>query len=140
MKRSAILTGIFCTMLGGATTAVTLLGPGDMKWEHEKGDAPGSDSMTLREDAKSGDTELMAHYPAGHKFKSHWHSVDERIVLLEGKLHIEASGIARDLEPGGYAFLPAKEVQKMECVSKVRCGFYVHWNGKLDFHPASEIN
>jgi hypothetical protein len=33
--------------------------------------------------------------------------------------------------------LPAREVQKLACVSKTRCTFYVYWDGKLDFHAAA---
>ena len=32
------------------------------------------------------------------------------------------------------AALPAKEVQRMACVSTTRCTFYIHWDGKLDNH------
>jgi len=38
---------------------------------------------------------------------------------------------------GGFAFLPAREVQRLSCVSKTRCTFYAYWDGKLDFHAAS---
>ena len=42
---------------------------------------------------------------------------------------------AKTLDPG-FAFLPAKEMQNMACVSKSRCTFYILWDGKLDFHRA----
>ena len=75
-------------------------------------------------------------YPAGHSFAAHWHSVNERIVLLEGRLSLrQGQGAESFLEPGGYAFLPAKEVQHTRCVSTTRCAFYVYWDGKVDFHP-----
>ena len=75
-------------------------------------------------------------YPAGHVFRPHWHSTNERVVLLEGRLSLrQGDGPETFLETGGYAFLPAKEVQHTKCVSTTRCTFYVHWDGKLDFHP-----
>jgi len=102
----------------------------DGKWTREK---DGSESIVLREDATA--TEYIVRFPAGHVFRPHWHSVNERIVLLEGRLSLRQGDTpATFVEAGGYAFLPAKEVQRTKCVSATRCAFYVHWDGKLDFH------
>lgn len=101
-------------------------------WKKER---DGSESIVLREDATA--TEYIVRFPGGHTFKPHWHSVNERVLLLEGRLSLKQGDAAETLlEPGGYAFLPAKEVQRTKCVSTTRCAFYVHWDGKLDFHPA----
>jgi glyoxylate utilization-related uncharacterized protein len=101
-------------------------------WKKEK---DGSESITLREDDTA--TEYMVRYPGGHVFRPHWHSVNERMLLLEGRLSLrQGDGHEQFLERGGYAFLPAKEVQRTKCVSTTPCTFYVMWDGKLDFHPA----
>ncbi len=102
-----------------------------VKWTHGK---DGSDSMTLHEDGRA--TEYLVRYPPGHVFRPHWHSVNERIVLLEGRLALrQGTAPETTLDAGGYAFLPAKEVQHTRCVSAAPCTFYVYWDGKLDFHP-----
>ena len=65
----------------------------------------------------------------------HWHSVNERVILAEGKLSVRVgTGPEKVLEPGGFAYLPAREVQRLSCVSNTRCTFYIHWDGKLDNH------
>jgi hypothetical protein len=117
------------------TTSRVLANPGEVKWESS---ANGSESATLREDTKTGAIELLARYPAGHVFKPHWHSANERIVLIEGRISIEDAGAKRFIEPGGYAYLPAREVQAMICASQTRCSFYVFWDAPLDFHPAAK--
>jgi quercetin dioxygenase-like cupin family protein len=117
----------------GPSTAV-VFNQADAKWTHEAGDAPGSESVLLREDPQTGGMELLARFPAGHVFAPHWHSANERIVLLEGRLLLRHDDKEKLLEPGGFAFLPAREVQRMACVSKARCAFYVYWDGKLDNH------
>jgi len=95
----------------------------------------GSESITIREDATA--TEYIVRYPAGHVFRPHWHTVNERIVLIEGRLSLKQGDAAETLlEAGGYAFLPARQVQRTKCVSKTACTFYVLWDGKLDFNPA----
>ena len=79
--------------------------------------------------------ELLVRYPAGHVFAPHWHSVNERILVLEGRLSVKVGEAGRtSLDPGGFAYLPAKEVQRLTCTSKSRCTFYISWDGKLDTH------
>ena len=108
----------------------------DAKWTHEARDPAGSESVLLREDSQSGALEMLVRYPAGHVFAPHWHSANERIVLLEGRLTLRQGDTDKVLEPGGFAFLPAKEIQRLSCTSKTRCSFYVFWDGKLDNHAA----
>jgi len=129
----AVLTAILLPGQSNSGAAV-LANLSTAKWGHDAGDPPGSESVTLREDAQTGAVELLVRYPAGHVFAPHWHSANERIVLLEGRMSMRQGEAEKFLDPGGYAFLPAKELQRMACVSKTRCTFYVYWDGKLDFH------
>jgi hypothetical protein len=120
-----------------ATSTMILVNSTEAKWQHDAGDPAGSESIVLREDAQTGATELFARYPAGHIFPPHWHTANERIVLIEGRLSIQDGKDLKSLDAGGFAYLPAKEPQKMACVSTTRCSFYVYWDGKLDFHKAA---
>jgi hypothetical protein len=125
-----VLTALMLPCQPGPGTAV-VANLATAKWGHDAGDPPGSESVTLRQDAQTGAIELLVRYPAGHVFAPHWHSANERIVLLDGRVSL---GAEKFLYPGGYAFLPAKEVQHLACISKTRCTFYVYWDSKLDFH------
>jgi quercetin dioxygenase-like cupin family protein len=124
--------------LPAAANSFTVTNSSDAKWKHDAEDPAGTESVVLREDPQTGGFEIFARYSAGHVFPPHWHSANERIVLLEGQMSIEVDGVKKTLDPGGYAYLPAKEIQKMACVSTTRCSFYVHWDGKLDFHAVAE--
>jgi quercetin dioxygenase-like cupin family protein len=106
------------------------------KWTHDKGDPPGSDGVVLRMDSQTGGLELLARYPAGYVFPVHYHDSNERMILIEGRLSVKEGEAVRYIEPGGYAFLPAKQVQKLACVSQSRCVFYVAWDGKPSSHKA----
>jgi len=106
------------------------------KWTHEKGDPPGAESVLLNEDSKTGGMELLVRFPSGHVIKPHWHDSNERIIVLEGQLTLRQDGGATSLNPGGYAFLPAHEVQRLSCTSNTRCTFYLAWDGKPASHPA----
>ena len=105
--------------------------PSSASWEK----SGASESITLRDTPTA--FELLVRYPAGHEFAPHWHSTNERIVLLEGKLSIRIGTTEQELQPGSYAYLPAKEVQRMKCTSATRCSFYVAWDGKLDNHKVT---
>jgi len=118
----ALAVGISYAQSTGSAVLVNL---GKAKWTREAKDPPGSESVVLREDAKTGGLELLVSYPPGHVFTPHSHASNERILLIEGRLAVGD----QKLEPGGYAFLPAAEVQRMSCVSPSRCRFYVSWDG-----------
>jgi anti-sigma factor ChrR (cupin superfamily) len=120
---------VMAGLLLAESSGVVVVNPGAAKWQVEGG---GSESVILREDAQTGALELFARYPAGHVFAPHWHSVNERMVLVEGRMSVNNT----TLEPGGFAYLPAKQVQTMSCVSTSRCAFYVSWDGHLDYHKA----
>jgi len=139
--RFALLTLIFvavCFAQSPSGKEILIANPGEMKWQHDADDPPGSESIVLRGDPSSDGFELFARYPAGHVFPPHWHSANERIVLISGKMSIKAGSTTKSLEAGGFAYLPAKQVQNMACVSTTACTFYVYWDGKLDFHAAAK--
>jgi quercetin dioxygenase-like cupin family protein len=102
------------------------------RWTHDKGDPPGTESVLLRDDSKTGGMELLVRFPAGHVFKPHWHESNERIIVLEGQLTVGET----TLDTGGVAFLPAKDVQHLSCTSKTRCTFYLSWDGNPKSNPA----
>lgn len=134
-----ISTGLAIARGGGnAPTGMLVVNSADAVWQHDASDPAGSESVTLREDSATGAMELFARYPADHVFPPHWHSANERIVLLEGRMSIQTENGTKWLDSGGFAYLPAKETQRMACVSKTRCSFYVYWDSKLDFHKAAE--
>jgi quercetin dioxygenase-like cupin family protein len=126
---------IFLIAAGVALAQSVVTNIAGAKWTHDKGDPPGAESVFLREDAKTGGMDLLVRFPAGHVIAPHWHSVNERVIVAEGKLSVRVGSAAEVLlDPGGYAFLPAKEVQRISCVSKTQCTFYLQWDGKLDNH------
>jgi quercetin dioxygenase-like cupin family protein len=117
------------------STAVVIPDLAAAKWTHDARD--GSDSVFLREDPKTGAMDLLVRYPAGHKLNPHWHSVNERLILLEGKLKVQiGSGPEAVISPGGLFFSPAKETHSITCSSATNCTFYIAWDGKLDTHRA----
>jgi quercetin dioxygenase-like cupin family protein len=105
------------------------------KWEHDKNDPPGSESVLLRADPKTHALELLVRFPAGHVIAPHTHDSNERIIVLEGQLTVREDSGAKVLNTGGYAYLPAGEVQRLSCSSSTRCTFYLAWDGSPATKP-----
>jgi quercetin dioxygenase-like cupin family protein len=110
-------------------------------WTHEKGAVAGSEGVMLHADPKTGGMDLLVRFPAGHVIAPHFHDSNERVVVVEGQLTLRREGadaalVDTAIDTGGFAFLPAREVQRLSCSSKARCSFYLMWDGKPDSHPA----
>jgi quercetin dioxygenase-like cupin family protein len=105
------------------------------KWTQEKGES-GSESVFLRSDPATGGMDLLVRFPAGHVIPPHWHESNERVIVVEGQLTLKQDTGETVLNTGGYAFLPAREIQRLSCTSKTRCAFYLCWDGKFQSHAA----
>ena len=132
MFKLVFLSIVFTALALAQQPAAILTNLATAKWTHDKGDPPGSESVMLRMDEKSGGMELLVRYPAGHVFKPHFHESNERIIVLEGQLTVNDT----PLDAGGFAMLPAKEAQRLSCTSKTRCTFYLSWDGSPKSYPA----
>jgi len=105
-------------------------------WTHEKGAADDSEGVMLRTDKITGGMDLLVRFPAGHVIPPHFHDSNEHIIVVEGQLTLHQDEGDALVNAGGFAFLPAHEVQRLSCTSKTRCNFYLSWDGKPDSHPA----
>ena len=76
-------------------------------------------------------------FAAGHVIAPHWHSANERLMVIEGALKVRVGrSVETTLVPGAFAFLPAKAVQHIACDKQSRCAFYLGWDAKPDTHRA----
>jgi quercetin dioxygenase-like cupin family protein len=119
---------------GQAPSSAVIVSGSDAKWAHEAGDPPDTEAVVLRMDQANGSMELLVRFPGGHVFKPHWHEANERIIVLEGRLAIGQGDQQVQVDAGGYAFLPAREIQYLTCSSKTRCTMYLGWDGKFASH------
>jgi quercetin dioxygenase-like cupin family protein len=92
--------------------------------------------VVLHSDANTGGIDYLVRFPAGHVIAPHFHDSNERVIVVEGQLTLRQDSGDSLIDAGGYAFLPAHEVQRLSCTSKTRCTFYLSWDGKPDSHPA----
>ena len=130
MKKIAfLLSAVFLCGQTAADHPVTV-NSRDAKFQHDSDDPPGGESLMIRMDRKTGAMEFFARYPAGFTFKPHSHKANERFMLLEGRVAVEAGGSKTTLDPGGFVFMPAGQTHGLSCVSTEKCMWYLAWDGK----------
>ena len=137
MNYRRILLVVGTVAIAAGQTAGTILTNLDTaKWTHDKGDPAGLDSAFLHEDRQTGGMEMLVRFPPGHVIKPHFHDSNERIIVLEGQLTVKQESGETALNSGGFAYLPAHEVQRLSCSSTSRCTVYLAWDGKPNSHAA----
>jgi len=127
-----MLLGSLTTAAAQETSKSTVINLDSSQWKHDKE----SDSILLHADPKTGAMELLVRFPAGHVIAPHFHESNERLIVAEGQVTLKQDSGDTPIDAGGYAFLPAKVVQRLSCTSKTRCTFYLIWDGNPQSHPA----
>jgi len=135
LKHLLFMAGVAIAAAQPASQAI-LINLESAHWTHDPGDPPGSEGVLIRSDSSSGGMDLLVRFPAGHVIAPHSHDSNERIVVVEGQLTLKQDGGDSVIRTGGFAFLPAHEVQRLSCSAKTRCTFYLSWDGKPASHPA----
>lgn len=115
------------------SSSMSSVSPEDWRWEPIPNMKPGAQRVVLRQDPATGATELVARYPEGYVVRWHWHTANERLVVLQGRFRIEAKGHQIQLERGGFVFQPGKNVHQVSCISG-ECMYYALWDGKWDIN------
>jgi quercetin dioxygenase-like cupin family protein len=134
-RRSFLLAALFALGVRGYGDAI-VTNLDTANWMSEKGAPAGSEGVLLRTDAATGGMDLLVRFPAGHVIAPHSHESNERIIVLEGQLTLRQEKGDALIKTAGYAFLPAREIQRLSCSSTTRCTFYLSWDGKPASIPA----
>jgi len=136
LSRTLLILGSLAAASAQAPSRAVVTNLDTAAWEHEKNDPPGSEGVLLRADPTSGGMDLLVRFPGGHVIAPHFHDSNERIVVVEGELTLRQDSGETRIKSGGYAFLPAREIQRLSCSSQTRCTFYLSWDGKPASHSA----
>jgi quercetin dioxygenase-like cupin family protein len=136
LRNVLLIVGIVAIAAGQTNTKAVAVNLDTANWTHEKGAPDGSEGAMVHADPATGGIDLLVRFPAGHVIAPHFHDSNERIFVAEGQLTLRQATGDTLLNAGGFAFLPAHEIQRLSCSSKTRCTFYLSWDGKPDSHPA----
>jgi quercetin dioxygenase-like cupin family protein len=81
----------------------------------------------------TGPSMFLLKAPAGCRIAAHYHTAEEVLVVIRGKVWTEMKGMHGSmLTAGGIAVMPAKAVHWFSCSGKDPCLMIVTFNQKYD--------
>lgn len=84
-------------------------------------------------DPAGRDADVFFRVPGGATIPLHYHSSDERIVLVGGRLRVTFEGQPPMLlEPGQYARVAGRAAHSAVCESAEACVLFIAFDGPLD--------
>lgn len=87
----------------------------------------------LHGDPARPNADVFFQVPGGSRLPSHWHSSAERMVLVEGRMRVQYKGHTPSvLEPGMYAYGPARLSHSAVCESTTPCTLFIAFEGPVD--------
>ena len=90
----------------------------------------------LHGDLAKDNLDVFLKLPAKSILPLHWHTSAERMVLVQGELHVTYDGQEKAvLTPGTYAYGPAKRPHEGSCASSQPCVLFIAFESPLDAVP-----
>jgi len=87
----------------------------------------------LRGNPAHPNADVFFKVPAGATLPVHWHTSAERMVLIDGELHVTFAGEQPAvLRRGMYAYGPAKRGHGAVCVSTTPCILFIAFEAPVD--------
>lgn len=111
-------------------------GSADLKWGScPPGMPEGCEIAVLHGDPAKPDADIFLKVPGGAAIPPHWHSSSERMTLVSGQLEVQYKGAApATLDPGDYAFGPARLPHRADCRSSDPCTLFIAFDLPVDLH------
>jgi len=93
----------------------------------------GCEITVLHGDPAKNNTDIFFKVPGNFAIPHHWHTSPERMVLVSGKLKVTYDNQATEiLEPGTYAYGPAKLAHTAFCEEGSPCVLFIAFENPID--------
>lgn len=122
-----------------AMAGMVTVNAADLKWVPAEPLPPGAVMAVIREDPVTKAVDFLLKVDKNYRVPKHWHTPNERVSVVEGKLTTETEGIKHSLTKGGFMYLPGKTVH--EAWLKGKTMILVSGDGPFDVNyvnPADE--
>ncbi|MGH9315914.1 MAG: DUF4437 domain-containing protein [Thermoanaerobaculia bacterium] len=122
-----------------AMAGMVTVNAADLKWVPVEALPPGAVMAVIREDPVTKAVDFLAKVDKDYRVPKHWHSLNERVSIIEGAFTTETEGIKHTLTKGGFMYLPGKTVH--EAWLKGKTMILVSTEGPFDVtyvNPADE--
>jgi quercetin dioxygenase-like cupin family protein len=81
----------------------------------------------------TGPSTFLLKAPAGCSVPAHFHSADEQLIVIQGRVATGMKGTPSvTLTPGGFAAMPGKAIHWFSCEGKEPCLMVVSFDQKYD--------
>lgn len=98
----------------------------------------GCEIAVLHGDPARPNADVFFKVPGQYVIPHHWHTSAERMVLVNGELHVTYDGQAGTvLRPGMYAYGPPGAPHTAECRSAEPCVLFIAFEGPVDVQTAT---
>jgi quercetin dioxygenase-like cupin family protein len=107
----------------------------EFNWKADKPDLGDKSPQTviLREDPKSGASELMVRLPAGFRLPKHWHAANQTHTVISGTYVMAADGKEPvELPAGSFNYTPARLVHEGWVKGDEPAVLFITFDGKRD--------
>lgn len=96
----------------------------------------GCEIAVLHGDPAKDNADIFFRVPANFNIPRHWHTSAERMVLVSGQLQVTYDGHEPvNLQPGMYAYGPAKLPHKAYCAKGDPCVLFIAFESPIDAFP-----
>lgn len=98
----------------------------------------GCEIAVLHGDPGKDNADVFFKVPPNFTIPHHWHTSPERMVLVSGELIVTYDGQQpTTLEPGMYAYGPAKLPHEASCAKGDPCVLFIAFEGPIDAVPTT---
>lgn len=98
----------------------------------------GCSLAVLHGDPAKPNADVFLRLPAKGVVPDHWHTSEERMILVSGELQVTYKGQPMTtLKPGMYAYGPAKLPHSAVCASSTPCVLFVAFESAVDAVPTA---
>lgn len=140
MKRALPLAvvAVLASWALAQSAAVPVVKPASkIDWKASGSLPPGAEYHLLYEDPATHAVQTLVRFPKGYGLTPHYHTADETIIVLKGKLVIEIAGKSETLAAGGYAVIPGGTVFSLKTAGFSGADFLAAFNGPFDMKDAA---
>lgn len=106
-------------------------------WKASGSLPPGAEYHLIYEDPKTHAVQTLVRFPRGYELTPHYHTADETILMLKGKLVIGIADRSETLTAGGYAVIPGGTTFTLKAAGFGGAEFLAAFNGPFDMKDAS---
>ncbi|MBI3552327.1 MAG: cupin domain-containing protein [Elusimicrobia bacterium] len=104
--------------------------PEEIQWKVSGSLPPGAEYHLVYEDPVTHAVQTLVRFPSGYTLPPHFHTHDETILVIKGKLVVEQAGSPTTLGPESYAAIPSGLMHSLK--AKSACVLFVTVTGPYD--------